>query len=79
MSVQFRTAPTSSSPLTCVAVTDRAQLMRLVLRLERDVLARAQLRALLATADVAVAGHRQEVRSLKARMARRSPKSERNQ
>ena len=79
MSVQFRTAPTSSSPLTCVAVTDRAQLMRLVLRLERDVLAQAQLRALLATADVAVAGHRQEVRNLKARIARRSPKSERNQ
>lgn len=60
-------------------MSDRAQLRRLVLRLERDVLAQAQLRALLATADVAVAGHRQEVRSLKARMARRSPKSERNQ
>ena len=77
--VQFRTAHTSSSPLTYVAMTDRAQLMRLVLCLERDVLAQAQLRTLLAAADVAIAGHRQEVRNLKARMARRSPKSERNQ
>ena len=51
-------------------MTDRAPFTRLVLRLERALLARAQLRVLLTDADAAVAGHRQELRNLKARMAR---------
>jgi len=54
-------------------MTDRAKLTRLVLQVERDVLAQAQLRMLLTAADTTVAGRRQELRNLKARMARKSP------
>ena len=53
-------------------MNDRAKVTRLILRIERDLLAQAQLRVLLAAADTSVAGHRQELRSLKARMARAS-------
>jgi hypothetical protein len=72
-SVQFRTAHTSSSRLAWCAMTDRARFTGLILRIERGLLAQAQLRTLLAAADTTVAGHRQELRSLKARIARRSP------
>jgi hypothetical protein len=54
-------------------MTDRDQAARLILQVERDLLARARLRALLTVADDAVASHRQELRYLKARIARRSP------
>jgi hypothetical protein len=51
-------------------MTDRAEARRLILQLERDVLARTQIRALLVTADLAIAGRRQDLRNLKARIAR---------
>ena len=53
-------------------MTDRAEFTRLILQIERDLLARAQLRVLLTAADTTVAGHRQELRNLKARIARSS-------
>jgi hypothetical protein len=44
--------------------------MRLLLQIERDLLAQAQLRAFLAAADATLAGRRRELRNLKVRMAR---------
>jgi hypothetical protein len=57
---------------------DRSLLRRLNLQLERDLLARAQLQVLVTAADASVAGHRQELRNLKARLARRSLDAGRN-
>ena len=54
-------------------MTDRAEFMRLILRLERDLVAQLHLRVLLTDADTTVADRRRELRSLKARMARRLP------
>jgi hypothetical protein len=51
-------------------MTDRAEFRRLSLQLERDLVARSQLRALLVAADQTVADHRQEIRNVKGRMAR---------
>jgi hypothetical protein len=51
-------------------VTDRAELRRLILQIERDLQAQASLRTLLAAAAAAVAGHRQELRTVKARITR---------
>jgi hypothetical protein len=48
--------------------TDRAELKRLMLQIERDLLAQAQLRALLTAADKNVADHREKLRSIKARI-----------
>jgi hypothetical protein len=50
--------------------TDRAVFKRLILQIERDLLAQAQLRILLAVADTTVAGDRQELRTVKARIGR---------
>jgi hypothetical protein len=58
-------------------MTDRAEFARLTLQIERDLVAQAQLRALLTVADTTVAGHRQDLRNLKARM-RGSPKAGRS-
>jgi len=55
-------------------VTDRTELQRLALQIERDLLARANFRTLLALADTTVAGHRQELRTIKARIKRGSTK-----
>ena len=49
---------------------DRAELKRLLLQIERDLLAQAQLRALLTAADKTVADHREKLRSVKARVKR---------
>lgn len=51
-------------------MSDRAELKRLILQLERDLAARAQLKTLLAAADHTIAGRRLDVRNLKARIAR---------
>jgi hypothetical protein len=59
-------------------MADRAERRRLILQLERDSVTQQQLRALLAASDSAVAASRRDLRSLKARMARRSAGQERN-
>jgi len=53
-------------------MSDRTELRRLILQIERDVLAQASLRTLLARANAAVVGHRQDLRAVKARINRRS-------
>ena len=49
---------------------DRAELKRLILQIERDLLAQAQLRTLLTAADKTVAAHREKLRSVRARVKR---------
>jgi hypothetical protein len=64
----------SAHQLTQVAlpmpITDRAEFKRLILQIERDLLAQAQLRTLLTAADNTIAGHRQKLRKVKARIKR---------
>jgi hypothetical protein len=50
--------------------TDRTVFKRLILQIERDLLAQAQLRILLAAANTTIAGDREELRSVKARIGR---------
>jgi hypothetical protein len=45
-----------------------------MLQLERALVAQGQFRELLTAADATVADHRRELRNLKARVARRSPR-----
>lgn len=52
-------------------MTDRAELQRLILKLERDLTARGQLRALLTVSETTVAVCRRDLRNLKARIFRR--------
>ena len=52
---------------------DRAAFRRLMLQLERDLVARSQFRTLLTAADAAVDDRRRELRNLKARIIRKSP------
>jgi len=49
---------------------DRAELKRLILQIERDLLAQSQLRTLLTAANKTVAAHREKLRSVKARVKR---------
>jgi hypothetical protein len=58
-------------------MTDRAEFTRLILQLERDLVAQMHFRVLLTAANTTVAGRRRALRNLKARMARRSPGPER--
>lgn len=53
-------------------MTLRAACRRLMLQLERDLVAQAQFKALLTAADATVIERRRELRNLKARMARHS-------
>jgi hypothetical protein len=53
-----------------MAKTDHAEFKRLVLQIERDLAAQANLRALLTTAGTTVSGHREELRTVKARIQR---------
>jgi hypothetical protein len=53
-----------------MSTTDRTEFRRLVLQIERDLVAQANLRALLTTASTTVSGHRQELRSVQARIKR---------
>jgi len=50
---------------------------RLILQIERGMVAQAQLRALLTQSAACVAGHRADLRNLKARIARKPPALER--
>jgi len=54
-------------------MTYRGALRKLMLQLERALVAQGQLRTLLNAADETVADRRRELRNLKARFARRSP------
>jgi len=54
-------------------MTYRGASRRLMLQLERDLVAQAQFRVLLTAADATVADRRRQLRNLKARFARRSP------
>jgi hypothetical protein len=54
-------------------MTDRVELRRLVLRLERDLTVRAHLKTLLAASDTSIALLRRDVQTVKAQLARRSP------
>jgi hypothetical protein len=53
-----------------MAITDRVELKRLTLQIERDLLAQAQLRTLLTAADSTIADHRQNLRDVKTRIRR---------
>lgn len=57
---------------------DLAELRRVILGLERDLAARMHLRTLLAAANEGVAVRRQDIRTLKARIARGSAGAERH-
>jgi hypothetical protein len=46
------------------------EFQRLILQIERDLLAQANLRVLLTAANTTLAGHRQELQSVTARMKR---------
>ena len=57
--------------LSYMATTNRpTEFRRVILKIERDLVAQAQLRALLAVADKTVADDRQTLRTVKARMQR---------
>ena len=60
--------------LSVMPTTDPAKFKQLILQIERDVLAQAHLRMLLTTADTTVADHRQQLRTVKARIKRTSPR-----
>jgi hypothetical protein len=57
-----------------VPSTDRTELKRLILQIERDVVALASLRQLAVAASANVLGHRQELRAVKARIKRQAMK-----
>jgi hypothetical protein len=50
---------------------DRAEFKRLILQIERDLLAQARLRTLLTNAGVTVAGHRNDLKTVEARLRTR--------
>ena len=69
--VQFWIAHDQAGGVLCVMpTTDPAKFKQLILQIERDVLAQAHLRMLLTTADTTVADHRQQLRTVKARIKR---------
>ena len=49
---------------------DFKETKRLILQIERDLLKQSRLKTLLLAADVTVADHRQELRTVKARVTR---------
>ena len=53
--------------------TNRSGFKRLVLQIERDLLAETHLRTLLAAASTTVAGRRHELRAIEARIKRTRP------
>jgi hypothetical protein len=53
-----------------MAITDYAELKQLMLQIERDLLAQAQLRTLLADADTTITVRRKRLRVIKARIKR---------
>jgi hypothetical protein len=63
-------APKLVTAKLCCPMTDRAKFRKLILRIERDLLAQAHLRALLTAANDTLADRRREMRNLKARIER---------
>jgi len=53
---------------------DHIEFKRLMLQIERDLLSQARLRTLLTSASATTAGHREELRTVKARLARARPR-----
>jgi hypothetical protein len=53
-----------------MAMTNRPEFNRLILQIERELVAQAHLRRLLTTANTTVAGHQQELRAVEARLTR---------
>jgi hypothetical protein len=60
-----------------MAPSDRAEFNRLILQIERDILAEANLRVLLTEARTVVGGHRRELQTVRARLKR--PRTRRRQ
>jgi post-segregation antitoxin (ccd killing protein) len=54
--------------------TNRDQFRRLMLQVERDLLAQAHLRELLTSATTTVALHRRELRAVRSRIAHARPR-----
>jgi hypothetical protein len=46
---------------------ERAEIRRLIVRIERDLIEQAYLRTLLRAAGASLSGHREELREIKAR------------
>jgi hypothetical protein len=53
-----------------ISVTDRAELRRLLLHIDRAELARAQLQTLVTAADATLVARRRDLRNLRARLRR---------
>ena len=53
-----------------MAMTDRAEFNRLLVQIERDLVAHANLRALLTEAGTTVATHRSDLQTIKVRINR---------
>ena len=53
-----------------MATTNRAELRRLILKIERDLFAQMHLKALLLNVDAALAEDRQQLRAVKTRIER---------
>lgn len=68
-------ATATSATLSYMTTPHRTQLKRLILQIERDLAAQAQLRTLLTVADATVADDRQELRTIKARVKRTRQKA----
>jgi len=58
-------------------MTDRTELSRLMLRLERDLTERAHLKTLLAATDTTIALVRRDLQTVRERIARRAPRVKR--
>ena len=56
--------------MSMIARGDGAEFHRLILQIERDAVAQAHLRRLLTMAATTLAGHREELRAVKARIRR---------
>jgi hypothetical protein len=58
-------------------ITDRAEFERLMLQIERDLMAQAHLRMLLTAADTSVTNHLEQLQAVKTRMRRTRQDGER--
>jgi hypothetical protein len=59
--------------MTMTMTPDSAEFRRLILQIERDLMAHAQLRWLLTDAEATLANRRQDLRAVKARIKRTQP------
>lgn len=67
----------TSVTLPAMPITDRAEFERLMLQIERDLMAQAHLRLLLTAADSSVTNHLEQLQAVKARMRRAQEDGER--